>query len=158
VLLGTHPDAKLLVAQHAAEALGRRLYVLGVDALPSRSAEIETLARLWQRESALLPLALYVDTQTDGTAPGAASALDRFVSRAVQSQSVIFAGSREPLARLGCEFFSVDIARPTPVEQAREWAAALTALEQDERPDAGEPVGRTVQREYIRHTSACERN
>jgi ATPase family associated with various cellular activities (AAA) len=153
VLLGTHSDAKLLVAQHAAEAMGRQLYVLGMDGLPSAASEIELLARLWQRESALLPLALYVDTQTDGAGPDAATACDRFISRAVQSESVIFAGSREPLARLGCEWFSVDVARPTPAEQAGEWASTLAAM----APEDAQKLANRLAGQFSLNTSDIRR-
>jgi hypothetical protein len=56
-LLGTDSGSKQAVAVQIAERLNRRLYRIGADALPPQRAELETLARLWQRESLLLPLA-----------------------------------------------------------------------------------------------------
>ena len=41
--------------------LGLQLYRLPAALLPSQPADLETFARLWHRESLLLPLALYVD-------------------------------------------------------------------------------------------------
>jgi hypothetical protein len=128
VLLGPYADCKILVAQQAASALGRELFTLEADALPQLPAEIESLARLWQRESALMPLALYVDAQTDGMTASMSGALDRFVTQAVQSEGVIFVGSREPLAHLGCESFLTDVKRPTAVEQRDAWSEALQSL------------------------------
>ena len=75
-LLGTDPASKLLVAQALAAVLNRDLYRV-VDRLATQPTELETLVRLWQRESRLLPLLLYVDAQSaDGAAPDAYAALD----------------------------------------------------------------------------------
>src|SRR5690606_7507535 len=60
-LVGGDSASKQLVAQRAARALGLVLYRMPVDSLPRGNAELETLVRLWLRESALLPVALYVD-------------------------------------------------------------------------------------------------
>ena len=62
-LLGADPPSKHLVAAYAAARFGRVVYRLSPELLPAQSSEIETLGRLWQRESLLLPLALYVDAE-----------------------------------------------------------------------------------------------
>src|SRR5262249_3105882 len=101
VLLGLDPTAKLLVAQAVSARFERELYRIGIDPLPTSLGEIAGLARLWQRETALMSLTLYVDAQVDGATPDQLAALDRFVTRAIRSDSFLFVGSREPLARAG---------------------------------------------------------
>lgn len=133
ILLGTDPGAKVLVAQEVSRQLERRLYRLGVDSLPTQAAELDNLARLWQREAAMLALALFIDAQADGASPEAAAAVDRFISRVARSDSFIFIGSREPLARMSFFAHSYDVSRPTTEEQRNEWLAALAALPQEAR-------------------------
>src|SRR5262249_47177409 len=70
-LLGTDGPSKQLVAHHAADFFGRRLYRIGADMLPTNHAELEALARLWERECMLLPIALFIEC---GDGPSAASA------------------------------------------------------------------------------------
>lgn len=136
ILLGVDAPAKMLVAQAVSRRFQRDLYHIGSDALPAQLAEVESLARLWQREAALLPLMLYVDAQSDSGSPESRSAVDRFVSRAIRSDSLIFIGSREPLARASFPGQTFDIARPTPEEQDTEWRKALTSLPEADRQAA----------------------
>ena len=122
-LLGTNVTAKQAVAAHAAAKLGRQLYRLAAEALPSAVNDLETLARLWQRESSLLPLALYLDAEeVDHAAPDRAASLQRFMARA---DGVIFFGARESWPQLSTAHFSVDVAKPTTAEQRAMWIAAL---------------------------------
>ena len=60
-LVGSDSASKLAVAGHIAARLGLTLYRLPADAVPLQTGDHETLVRLWQRESALMPTALYVD-------------------------------------------------------------------------------------------------
>ena len=50
-LLGVDGASKRLVAAHVADKLGVRLYQLPAGLLPTSASELETLLRLWQRES-----------------------------------------------------------------------------------------------------------
>src|SRR5262249_35111750 len=61
-LIGTDSASKQVLARQASAALGLELVRLPAGLLPEHVGELETLARLWQRESALLPVALYLDT------------------------------------------------------------------------------------------------
>ena len=64
------------VADVTAKNLGLRLFRLPAGHLPSQSSELESLARLWQRESYLLPFALYMDgveENEDSATPGFAT-------------------------------------------------------------------------------------
>lgn len=122
-LLGPDTYSKQWIAWHAAAALGLRLCRLPVELLPPQATELETLSRLWQRESILLPVALYLDAQeVDGaiSTNGVAAPLQRFLSR---SRGLFFLGTRDIRPGLGV---ALDIAKPTPVEQKQAWAAALS--------------------------------
>ena len=124
-LLGPDPISKQLVAQHAAALLNRRLYRLPIELLPVAPADLETLARLWQRESWLFPLALYLDgEELDGAGGERDGLLSRFLSR---SDGVFFLGVREIVRRLGRAHAVVDVAKPTPAEQQAAWTEALGA-------------------------------
>lgn len=123
-LLGADTGSKLAVAQQTCAALNRQLYRIGAEDLPSQVAEIETLARLWQRESRLLPVALYIDAEAvDGGPTEVATALQRFLSRGA---GLIFLGMRETPLRLNCPHFPVDVNKPTAVEQREAWISLLS--------------------------------
>jgi len=122
-LLGPDPASKQLVAARASSALGRQVYRLAAEALPAAQSDLDLLARLWQRERILLPLALYLDSQEiEGGAPETVAALHRFLGHA---GGVIFLGARESWANLPRASFAVDVAKPTTAEQLAAWEAAL---------------------------------
>jgi hypothetical protein len=73
-LLGRDGASKLAIAQSVAAALGLNLYRINADTLPATLADQETFLRLWQRETALLRLALHVDAvEIDRTSPQGAT-------------------------------------------------------------------------------------
>ncbi len=126
-LLGPDTATKQLVARHVAAALGLTPYRLPAELLPAHAAELETLARLWRRESLLMPLALYLDAhELDGEAStsGPASPLDRFLAR---SGGLILLDVRDVRPSPGQTTFTLDVAKPTPAEQQAAWAEALGA-------------------------------
>jgi hypothetical protein len=136
-LVGTDSASKQLVARHATRAMALNLYRLPVASLPGDGPELETLARLWQRESVLLPVALYLDAHDDDGAPpagdGAArrgSPLQRFVAR---SGGIFLVSTREVRSDLVAAVHAVEVAKPTPAEQRAVWADALGA-DADESP------------------------
>ncbi|HEX7955963.1 MAG TPA: hypothetical protein VF508_03420, partial [Pyrinomonadaceae bacterium] len=129
-LLGPDSPSKRLVAWHGAAALGLNLYRMPVRLLPAQAVELESLARLWQRQSLLLPVSLYIDAhdappaqvsegQTEASAP---PALNRFLTR---SDGVFFLDTRDVWPRLDRASIILDVARPTPSEQQAAWAEAL---------------------------------
>ena len=123
-LVGADIGSKLAVARQVCEVLNRRLYRIGAEDLPSQVAEIETLARLWQRESLLLPVALYVEAEAvDGGPAEAATALQRFLSR---EAGLIFLSVRETPLRLNCPQVPVDVNKPTAAEQCEAWVTVLS--------------------------------
>lgn len=124
-LLGSSPESKRLVAQRAAGGLGLHAYRLPAEMLPAHAGEMDTLIRLWRRESALLPLVLYLE------APGPergergdelAERLTRFLSR---SPGLYFLDTRESWPGLGRSSYAVEVEKPLAAEQAAAWAAAL---------------------------------
>src|SRR5215813_6810695 len=60
-LLGADASSNRFIAGRAAGALGLQAHRLPAALLPTQAGEIENLARIWQRESLLLPIALFID-------------------------------------------------------------------------------------------------
>jgi ATPase family associated with various cellular activities (AAA)/Winged helix domain, variant len=126
-LLGPDTSSKQLIASQAAATLGLQLYRLPAESLPSQAAELENLARLWQRESLLLPVALYLDAHeaekaTTSESSAAQGSLNRFLMR---SSGLIFLDTREVWPGLGQATLALDIAKPTPAEQQAAWTKVL---------------------------------
>jgi len=124
-LLGVDAPSKQLVAAQVAAALGLQVYRLPAALLPTVTHELETLARLWQRESLLLPLALYLEdaaAEGDASQGGIHSPAHRLLSR---TGGVVFVDTRDVLPGLAENNMRVDVAKPTPAEQREAWAAAL---------------------------------
>jgi ATPase family protein associated with various cellular activities (AAA)/winged helix domain-containing protein len=134
-LLGPDSSSKRLVAHHIAAALGLQPYRLAIGALPLHATELENLARLWQRESMLLPIALYLDAQDSEAAPlasGQAPPISNFLSRI---SGVIFLDTRETQRGAGelvkQNSLLLDIAKPTPSEQRIAWCSTLEKVAGD---------------------------
>lgn len=123
-LVGPDALSKQLVAYHAAAQLNCHVYRIPLEMLPQQPADLETLARLWHRESLLLPLALYLDAQeSDGTtSEGQVQALSRFL---VRSGGIFFLAAREAWARVGRSSLTLEVDKPTPAEQHAAWVATL---------------------------------
>jgi hypothetical protein len=122
-LLGADSESKRVVAGAVASRARLALHRLSADALPQQSGDLETFIRLWQRESVLLPIALYVDTsQLDHATTGRSSALHRLFTC---TTGVTFLDTREPWPELGRRSVMVDVAKPTPAEQHDAWRDAL---------------------------------
>ena len=122
-LLGSDGRSKRDIAGQCAAELGLVLYRLPAAALPVASGDNETFTRLWQREAALLPLALYIDAldlDQDGAAQRAA--VQRFLDR---SSCVTFLDTREVWSGGSRAQRSYDVAKPTPAEQYAAWQRAL---------------------------------
>jgi hypothetical protein len=130
-LVGPDTLSKQLVAYHAATKLHRHIYRMPLEMVPQQPTDVETLARLWHRESLLLPIALYLDAQEgNGTSgEGQAHALSRFLAR---SDGYFFLGIREAESRVGRPYVTVDVTKPTPAEQQEAWREALG----NEAPDS----------------------
>ena len=121
-LLGSDGVSKQAVAQTIAAAFGAQAYRLSAELLPAAIAEQETLLRLWQRESRLLPLALYLDASEVERGDATAILVKRFLARA---GGLSFIDAREPWVSAATHALSVDVAKPTAVEQRTLWQRLL---------------------------------
>src|SRR5262249_40645299 len=112
-LAGADAASKQLIAGEVAAATGLHLYRLPAALLPSQPADTETFARLWQRESLFLPLALYVDALAAGTdvAGGSGSPVTQLLDRLV---GATFLAVRESWSELRRSAFTIDAVKPTP--------------------------------------------
>jgi hypothetical protein len=131
-LVGPDALSKQLVAYYTSAQMHRHVYRMPLEMLPQQPTDLETLARLWHRESLLMPLALYLDAQeSDGaTTPGDGPIhfLSRFLAR---SEGIFFFGTREAWTRIGRNNTILEVYKPTPAEQQAAWATALGEDAQD---------------------------
>lgn len=117
VLDGDDTDGQLDVAARTAAALGRDLFVLALADLPPGAAEQEALATLWQREAALLPAALLLETDDHA---GDAAVVARFLRRL---GGPVFITTREGI---GVEHaFGARVDKPDGAQQRELWLQAL---------------------------------
>ena len=81
--------------------MGLDVYSLAAELLPGQAAELDSLVRLLQRETWLLPMGLYVDARTleelDRSMVTAPGTLERFLERI---EGVVFLDSEEFRPRL----------------------------------------------------------
>jgi hypothetical protein len=137
-LLGNDTNSKQLIAQHVAAELELDIYRLPIELLPDHVADLGTLARLWQRESALLPLALYLDVHEAEEFPEKENPVTSLTNFLDRTDGLFFLETRDVLPGLGRTPLTVDIRKPSQVEQQLAWSAALdgatsepTTLESD---------------------------
>ena len=124
-LVGGDRSSKQLVARQTATRFGLDLLRLPVALLPGDADSLDLLTRLWQRECALLPVALYLDAheleslaRPDHDVPP----LSRFLAR---SAGLVFLDSREQWDGLAASTVVAEVAKPTPSEQRTAWEAHL---------------------------------
>jgi hypothetical protein len=131
-LLGTDSPSKQLIANHTATAFGLQLYRLLSGLLPTPAVELETFLRLWERESILMPIAIYLDASEgeNSTNKASASPLNRFLSR---YHSLLFLDTYEP-PQLSRASVSFDITKPTAPEQETAWTQILDTSGLPESP------------------------
>jgi len=129
-LLGVDTSSKLAVARQVCGTIERQLYRLPIEALPTERADIETIARLWQRESVLLPVALYLDAEAlDAAGAEASAAFHHFVSHEL---GLLFVGLREASSRTSPAGLSIEVEKPTSAEQRDAWRSILRGMISDE--------------------------
>jgi len=121
-LLGTDAASKQLVASLVCGALGLRAYRLDWSLLPVAPGDLESLARLYQRQCLLLPIALFVDAETGEG--GSAGTVDRLLSRL---SGVVFLATRNLWPGTAHAPIAVEVAKPTAVEQRAIWTEATGA-------------------------------
>jgi AAA+ superfamily predicted ATPase len=124
-LLGADSPSKQIVAKRACEKLGVQLYRFSLELLPTQINELETLIRLWQRETLLLPVALYLNIQSlddNTTSVEKKVAARHFITR---SESLIFLDVYQTGFTLDKSTINIDINKPTLTEQQQAWQENL---------------------------------
>ena len=150
-LLGSDSVSKQAIAHAIADAFGTQPYRLSAELLPGAIAEQETLIRLWQRESQLLPIALYIDAADIERGDSAAAQVKRILARA---GGLTFIDTREPWAGGATNVISVDVAKPTAIEQRTVWERMLGEVAGDHpRQLAGQFDFNLGKIELIAHTA-----
>ena len=129
-LVGHDSASKRQVAGMVATKLGLNLKTISFRILPDQIGDFETFTRLWQRESLLLPLALYLEV--DGMADAERTKLKRFLER---SSGVVFLDIADGRTETTRNRLSVEVNKPTPAEQEQIWVKALQgrAVNQSQR-------------------------
>jgi len=119
---GPSGDDKSVITALAAE--GVSMFRLRTDALTLSLPDIDLVARLWERESILAPIAIYLDLESVDDEPGqaAAAAVRRFVDRC--SVTMVLA-TREPWRGIDRTVSVIDLHRPRSSEQQAAWRALL---------------------------------
>ena len=126
-LLGHDSASKRMLAERVASLLSLNLYSIDIRILPSQTGDFETFTRLWQRESLLMPLALYIDT--DGIADAEKSTLKRFLQR---SSGIVFIDLEDAKIETVRNRVSVEVNKPTPQEQEQLWTESLQGKANDQ--------------------------
>jgi len=121
-LLGRDTPTKELVAAAVAARLGLRVFRLQVGVLPTQPADLEAFARLWHRESLLLPAALYVESES-GDVDGTRTQAIQFLLARINA--VVFLDTQDVWQGLGASALAAEVAKPTAVEQESAWHEAL---------------------------------
>jgi hypothetical protein len=116
-LCGSDANAKRAVAMAACAAVGMNLHAVSAEVLPHDARELESLIRLWERESALATSALLVECNEAENQ----FAHVRFIERV---GGVLFVASRERLRLRHRASISFDVAKPTSEEQQTLWRNA----------------------------------
>ncbi len=124
-LVGVDARSKLAIAAEVSASIERQVYRLAIDALPASRNDVDQLARLWQRESLLLPIALYIDAESlNGASADVVSSYNAFVSHEL---GLVFVGIRESPSRPTASAIELEVDRPTGAEQHAAWRGALAA-------------------------------
>ena len=126
-LVGVDAASRELVAAGAARALGLQLYRLPAGLLPAQTTELENFVRLWQRESLLLPIGLYLDAGETAGESGQGVQAAMVGELLERINGVVLVGTTDVRQIAGRVTVPVDVARPEPAEQQAAWAAALGA-------------------------------
>jgi len=119
-LLGHDSASKCLLAEQVALLLDLNLYSIDIKTLPSQTGDFETFTRLWQRESLLMPLALYI--VIDGVDDAEKSKIKRFLER---NDGVIFLDIEDAKTETVRNRFSIEVNKPTQEEQQQLWTVDL---------------------------------
>jgi len=116
-LTGTDAEGQRDVAKSIAEELGLRLHAMSATEVPGNAHEIDALAVLWERESALLESALLIGCGDEVMGSPARRLVERIGGLVFVSASQATSTQRASLC------FAVD--KPERLQQKRLWVDAL---------------------------------
>ncbi|MGH8547069.1 MAG: ATP-binding protein [Methylococcales bacterium] len=128
-LTGADPASKRDVMAASAALSGRKVMSIAADALPSRPEDFDTFIKLWQRESRLLPLVLYIEgLETTTTVVGEDRAVmtgnPRLIRNLRRIGEPVVIDTRKAIAELeGCGV--LEIKPPSETERRELWHDAL---------------------------------
>lgn len=123
-LVGADEASKQHVAQNVVSSAGLHLLRLSAELIPAPISEMEALARLWDRERMLLPLALYIDAseiQHASSGDGQFGAASRFLTRC---NGITFLDVYDVWPGV-YEEAVFDILKPTSEEQKGTWSSFI---------------------------------
>jgi hypothetical protein len=126
-LLGQDSSGKRLAARVAAAHLGLELYYLPSERLPTAPGEFDRFLRLWQRETLLLPVALYLDAHQVDPAlnDGLAASIGRFLA---ECSGVLFVDARDIWPTVSHTTALIEVPRPGYSEQVIAWTSLIGDL------------------------------
>ena len=119
-VVGVDPAVRRGLASSAAQRLGRDLYEVTPERVPSGFRELCDMTRLWERETLLLPVLLYADE-----ADAAHESLAGLDALCEQVRGHVLVGCREPRPLRSRRLRIVDAPRPTSEEQEALWHELL---------------------------------
>ncbi len=126
-LVGVDPMSKREVALRVALELKLTPFRLRSDLLAQHDSELETLTRLWQRDSRLLPIGLYLDAhETNSTESNdrESRSVRQFLER---MSGLVLLSTRDTWTGLDPNRIVCEVDKPTPSEQQAHWSKLLGA-------------------------------
>ncbi|MGM9474534.1 ATP-binding protein [Pseudarthrobacter sp. YS3] len=132
LLIGPDRAGKRLVAGDVARAVNLHLFTLSAEDLPPAVADLESLSRLWHRETLLAPLGLHIDAHDVDRRGSVAGSVRRWLR---EGPGLALLDVREAWPDVAdTAVVPVDVARPMPAEQLSAWRDALGASGDDVAP------------------------
>jgi hypothetical protein len=129
-LLGGDAQSQQQVVSQVAQQLGLQPYRLPLALLPKEAGKLDTFLRLWQRETVLSPVTLYIaahDLDTEPPEVATRSWLTQFLTRC---QSLGFIGTQRRGQPWGRPTLDVEVTQPTQAEQLQAWSRCLGDADQ----------------------------
>jgi hypothetical protein len=125
-LCGIEPTTKRAIATTVCKTLGVPLNIMSAHVVPSIPSEMETLIRLWERETILSRSALLLDCEKiDITDAARATSIGRLIERV---NGFLFIATQERIHLLQRPVVSFDVHKPTINEQSVVWQNSLAEL------------------------------
>ena len=123
-LLGTDSSSKQLIASYVASQLGFKLYRLPSGLLPKSAGELENFLRLWDRESRLTGVVLYLDTQEFESRLTSARTFPIYIPL-LRYHNLLFLDTPEAKFLQNKSTVTFEITKPTASEQQTAWSEIL---------------------------------